>query len=201
MSQRFINFLLVLLILGISSTTGYSQRGFGGRGFGRNGTGSMKGHSPGARVIVAPPFVPNGRFFNNFGTRGHFNPSFEKAGKGFFPRIHRGFPIFFFPNGRLLFNNLESGLGAGIPPIATPLPPVRWSFSGVHSNELRLPIATVIDLPPFGLTGPAKLGHVSSSRATIVFLPSDIFDADHNARRRDCISCARADGGATKHKR
>jgi hypothetical protein len=182
MNRRFFSFILVLLVLGISSSTADAQRGFGGRGFGRSGPGSMKGHAPGARVFVAPQFAPNGHVLNHFGPRGNFNPFFGNVGRGFLTRINRGFPIFFFPNGLLHFNNIESGLGVGISPIATPLPPVRWSFPGVHLNELRLPIPTVIDLPPFGLNRPVKLGQVKSSRATIVFLPSDIFGAEPNRR-------------------
>ena len=198
MNKRLIGFILVLATLGVSSSTVYAQRGFGGRGFGRTGPGSMKGHSPGARVFVAPQFAPNG-FFNNFGARGNFNSFFGKHGRGFFPGLHRGFPIFFFPNDQLFFNNMGSGLGAGIPPIATVLP-IRPSFLGVHLNQTHPLVPTVIDLPPFGLAEPVKLGHVKSSRATIVFLPSDIFDAGHNAKRNDCISCTPAQGGAARHK-
>ena len=95
MSQRYITFLLVLLMLGISSTTVFAQRG-GGRGFGRGGPVSMRGHSPGAKVFVGPQFSPNGRFINNFGIRGEFQPPFlESLEEGVFTRVHRGFPIFF----------------------------------------------------------------------------------------------------------
>ena len=170
--------LLVMLL--VSASRVHAQRGGFGRGSGRgigHSSVSVPGHS---RVdggfLTHSRVAPERGFVTELGFRANVGPFTGGFGIRRLGRINRGFPFSFFSDPCIRLHNCESGLGFGIPPLATSFPPTT-PFVGQISEFPRAPVRLFVDLPRTSSVRVVQLDRVQPSRSAIIFLPTNAFEA------------------------